>query len=219
MTDAQWIETAEYMKTRIPKLTVWVRKNFPAGDDRKNVAAGWARLFDGVTMEAAKAAVDEFAANDDLHPMSTGDLPLKIARAAREYRRTKRKKYVDGVETFECPHCEDMGYVLVWSMEDTRKARAGTLTTETVAYHRGVTVHCTCERAGKAKPKSTYHETVVRFDPSRMFRLQTIAYTMENGQPGIALSFCTHPIQLAAFQEWVDIGMKPKPHDEFAAFS
>ena len=220
MTDAQWIETRDYLLTRLPKISVWLKDHFTA-DKRKDIVAGWSRLFDGVTEEAAKAAIDQFSADPALTPqkMSSGDLPSRIARAAREFRRTTRKQYVDGVQTFECPHCEDIGWVMVWSAADTRKARAGTLTVAMVEHYRGCAVQCTCEHGGKAQQKGPYKEAAQRFDPSRMFRLQTIAYTMENGQPGIALSFCTDPIQLDAFQAWVDVGMKPKPHNEFMTFS
>jgi hypothetical protein len=218
MTDPQWRETADYMKTRLPKLTVWVRKNFPSDIERKSVADGWAQLFYGVTIEAARAAIDEFAANESLHPMSPGDLPMRIARAAREYRADRKRKYIDGVETFECPHCEDCGFVLVWSLEATRKAKAGTLTTDNVSYGK-CAVPCSCVRGCVPKAQGPYRDVTQRFDPQQMFPLKPIPYTLPNGEDSVVLGQCDEPEQLAAFQAWVDGKMKPKQHSEFTAFS
>ncbi len=215
MTDAQWIETRDYLLTRLPKISVWLKDHFTA-DKRKDIVAGWSRLFDGVTEEAAKAAIDQFSADPALTPqkMSSGDLPSRIARAAREYRKPKQKKYVDGVETFSCPHCEDIGVVMVWSAEHMRMARAGTLTINNIGtYIRGEGARCTCNRRrGKA-------DGWQQFDPEKLFALKAIPYTNKNGVDVVALPFCDDPIQLAAFQAWVDIGMKPTPHNEFAAFT
>jgi len=217
MTDPQWRETADYLSTRLPKLKVWVRKHFPSDAERQKVSDGWARLFDGVSVEAATAAIDTFAADLSLHTFSTADLPSRIARAAKEYRPERKRQYVGGIETFRCHHCEDSGQVLVWSPDATRKARAGTLTIENVAYGKCI-VPCSCDLGCVPKTQGPYQQEVERFDPGKMFPIKALQYTMANGEDGVILEHCTEPMQLAAFQAWVDDKMKPKQHSEFADF-
>ena len=160
MTEAQFDSWFAYHASAFSGLMTW-HDRLP---DPKATLAHWFRLLAPVELETAKAATDKLFAEAsrtppfDQHP----ELVRRTALAIAEDRRREdgqRAFAATGVDSTECPHCDDYGLVRVRAFGAMLKRATRLYGSLEKASRQTCGMRCNCSAGDRFSAK------IPRFDP------------------------------------------------------
>lgn len=173
MTQTEFQEWLKYHRSRYTGLSKFISglpkvSTSEVEPTRDDVMAAWYYALKDVELEDATAATDAMHRGDYAEPKGWDRHPSAIRAIAtngKETRSYKPARFIDGEQTFSCPHCMDQGWITVWHPKSMNAAIVGTLgqpgTVTTCA------VACTCKAGdGHARARAT------RYNSSCMLALQ-----------------------------------------------
>jgi hypothetical protein len=183
MTQDEFLIWWGYHSAAFPNLRAWMSEETKTAliDYRKHVEnptaelpreckpmTAWSRVLADVDLPAAREATDAILAGDIEKPRAWSDHPAAVRKWARDratatIEQTRSRRIIDGVETYRCPDCLDTGFVLVLSPA-SRSLQA--------AVSCVVACYCDFGDQEQAKRENARRNPLVRYDASRMFRLE-----------------------------------------------
>lgn len=211
MTPDEWLAFKDDMQLKMARLTPWVRKTFDTEGAIDAIRNSWWELFERIPLVNAERALKVFHGDPGLHEkVSAGDIPAHIAKLA--YTFADRTSPRGGAR---CPHCLDDGWTLIWTAAATRLAIYGKLTSKTP--YTQCAVLCDCPAGQRITG-----EQHTRFDPSKMFRLESFDVQVTRGGRQVEeriLASTDEPQQLKRFMEWIGTKTAAEPCDALTQFS
>jgi hypothetical protein len=125
MTNEEFNEWLRHHTAAFPGMAAWLNK-LP---QKRDTLAAWEYALRAVDLDAAKRATDLMLSGEEAQPAGWGSYPAAIRaiamRLCGERRQYSQPRTIDGQPTYECAHCQDEGWVMVYHRNALRWAHAG----------------------------------------------------------------------------------------------
>lgn len=118
MNDSDYREWIKAHTAAFPGIIDWMRKQ--GADGSAAIANAWKSCLSDIDKSDAIEATRLMNIGDESAPAGFGDHARSVRKIARrlfferrDERKTEHRTFVDGKQTFDCPHCLDKGFVEV----------------------------------------------------------------------------------------------------------